>query len=121
MREQPSRLLGPLESEVMALLWRSGRAMSVREVLEELNASRRPALAYTTVMTVLTRLAEKDVLKRTPEGRGYIYEPVVPNAAALAVRGVMRDYGEAALAHFVDQARDDPELLARLERLMEQQ
>lgn len=120
MREEPARLRGRLEAEAMSVLWRNGQPMSVRHVLEVLNRKRRPPLAYTTVMTVLARLAEKDVLRRTPVGRGYVYEPVVPDAAALAVRGVMRDYGEAALAHFVDQARAAPELLARLERLMEE-
>ena len=92
--------------------------MSVRDVLGRLNAARSEPLAYTTVMTVLTRLADKHILGRVRDGRGYVYQPAVSDTAQIAVRGVMRDFGDAALAHFVDEARADPELLARLQRLM---
>ncbi len=104
----------------MALLWAADRPKSVREVLESLNADRRQPLAYTTVMTVLSRLAEKGVLERTPQGRGFAYAPVVDDEAAIAVQGVVRDYGEAALAHFVEQAKADPKLYRRLRRLMQE-
>lgn len=104
----------------MELLWAADGPRSVRDVLDALNAGRRPALAYTTVMTVLARLAEKGVLGRTPAGRGYVYAPAVSDEAGIAVRGVVRDYGEAALAHFVEQARADPKLYRRLRRLMEE-
>jgi predicted transcriptional regulator len=114
-------LLGPLEAEVMEVMWAAGAPLSVRAVLDELNGRRRQPLAYTTVMTVMARLAEKDVLHRTKDGRGYLYEPAVGNEAGIAVRDVIRDFGESALASFVEQARADPKLLKRLERLMRQQ
>ena len=104
----------------MELLWAADGPRSVRDVLEALNAGRRPALAYTTVMTVLARLAEKGVLERKPVGRGYVYTPAVTDEAGIAVRGVVRDYGEAAFAHFVEQAKADPRLYRRLRRLMEE-
>ena len=116
----PRRVLGALESEVMATLWSSGSPLSVRDVLERLNEDRSPALAYTTVMTVLARLAEKGVLTREQVGRGFAYAPAVGDEAAIAVRGVVQDYGEAAVAHFVEQARTDPKLYRRLRRLMEE-
>ena len=105
----------------MNVLWSSDGPMSVRDVLVRLNAGRSEPLAYTTVMTVLTRLADKHILKRVRDGRGYVYEPAVSDTAQIAVRGVMRDFGDAALAHFVDEARADPELLARLQRLLADQ
>jgi predicted transcriptional regulator len=71
-------------------------------------------------MTVLTRLAEKGVLERTPAGRGFVYSPAVVDEAAIAVRFVVTDYGEAALAHFVDHAKADPKLYRRLRRLLEE-
>ncbi len=111
--------LGPLEAEVMQALWAAGEPLTVREVLERLNRHRRPVLAYTTVMTVMARLAEKEILRRELDGRGYRYEAAVADAAAIAVREVVRDHGEAALAQFVDEARADPKLLRRLRRLME--
>ena len=105
----------------MDVLWSAGASMSVRAVLDELNRGRRPPLAYTTVMTVMSRLAEKDVLRRTKDGRGYVYEAAVGDVAGIAVRDVIRDFGESAVASFVEQARSDPKLLKRLERLMRQQ
>jgi len=115
----PVKGLGPLEAEVMQALWAAGEPLTVREVLERLNRHRRPVLAYTTVMTVMARLAEKEILRRELDGRGYRYEAAVADAAAIAVREVVRDHGEAALAQFVDEARADPKLLRRLRRLME--
>ncbi|MGH9013994.1 MAG: BlaI/MecI/CopY family transcriptional regulator [Acidimicrobiia bacterium] len=111
-------LLGPLERDVMRVLWATAEPLTVRAVLERLNRVRRPPLAYTTVMTVMARLAEKEVLRRHRVGRGYVYEPAVPDEAAIAVRDVVRDYGETAVAHFVDEARADPKIRRRLERLL---
>lgn len=102
----------------MEMLWAADGPRSVRHVLETLNDGRRSALAYTTVMTVLSRLAGKGVLVRARAGRGFVYSPVAGDEAGIAVREVVRDYGEAALAHFVEQARADPKLYRRLRRLM---
>ena len=108
-RELPPRL----ELECLKALWTLGEA-NVRDVQSALD---RP-LAYTTVMTVLARLAVKGALVRHQQGRSFAYAPKVADEAALAVRDVVRDYGEAALAHFVDEARADPKLYRRLRRLM---
>lgn len=118
LREPGPPLLGPLEQAVMAVLWEASAPLPVRDVLDALNARREAPLAYTTVMTVLVRLADKGAASRTRVGRGYAYAAAVPDQAALAVRGVLRDFGDAAVAHFVDQAARDPETLARLERLL---
>lgn len=118
-REREPDVLGPLEAEVMALAWKARAPLTVREVLEGLNELRPTPLAYTTVMTVMSRLAEKDILRRELNGRGYRYIAAVPDVAAIAVRNVVRDFGEAALAQFVDEARADPKLLQRLRRLLE--
>jgi predicted transcriptional regulator len=112
------QLLGPLEQEVMELMWKAGRPMSVRELLDQVNTGRVPELAYTTVMTVASRLAEKGALNRRREGRGYIYEPAASDQAGLAVRNVLRSYGEEAVAHFAEEARADPATLRRLRRLL---
>ncbi len=117
--DQTSRILGRLGAEVMEVLWAAGEPVTVRRVLDQLNTGRPESLAYTTVMTVLTRLAERGAATRTAAGRGYVYEPAVADAAELAVRNVVRDHGEAAVAHFVDQARADPRLLRRLEQLLD--
>jgi predicted transcriptional regulator len=119
--EDLSRVLGPLEADVMRYMWSARGPQGVRAVLDALNEGRRPPLAYTTVMTVMSRLAEKEILRRERQGRGYVYEPAVPDAAAIAVRNVMRDFGDAAVASLVDQARVDPRLRQRLERLLREE
>src|SRR5660398_211308 len=67
------QVLGDLEAEIMECMWDLGYA-SVRRVHECLQEDRN--IAYTTVMTVMTRLAEKGLLDRMQEGRAYIYSPV---------------------------------------------
>src|SRR6266536_2840020 len=75
--------LGPLEAEVMAVLWQADGPVSVREVVDRLNSGRAAALAYTTVMTVLSRLAGKGILVRKQQGRGFVYTPVVADTAEI--------------------------------------
>ena len=118
-RRSPNQL-GPLENEVMALVWQASAPLPVRDVLETLNEARtrKNQLAYTTVMTVLSRLAEKGALHRTAAGRGYVYEADAEDEAGMAVNTVLRDYGDAALARLVDAARADPKVMRRLQRLL---
>jgi predicted transcriptional regulator len=110
--------LGPLEAEVMAVLWDAGVPVSVREMVDRLNTGRAAPLAYTTVMTVLSRLAGKGILMRGQEGRSFVYTPAVADTAEIAVRLVLAEFGDAALARFVDRVELDPQLRARLRRLM---
>lgn len=105
----------------MEVVWSAGRAVSVRAVVDELNDGRSEPLAYTTVMTVMNRLAEKDALARTPAGRSFVYEATASNSAGIAVRGVIRTYGDEAITHFVEEARSNPEALRRLRALLEEE
>ncbi len=111
-------MLGPLEAEVMAVLWQADVPLSVREVVERLNRGRVAPLAYTTVMTVLSRLAGKGILVREQQGRGFVYLSVVADTAEIAVRGGLAEFGDAALARFVERVELDAGLRARLHRLM---
>lgn len=112
------RVLGPLEAEVMKIIWKAGEPISVRELLGKLNEGRKPELAYTTAMTVMSRLVDKGALTRRRKGRGYAYEAAVADTAGLAVRRVVREFGDEAVAHFIEEARADPETLRRLRRLL---
>ena len=104
----------------MEILWRADTPLSVRDVLSRLNKGRSQPLAYTTAMTVMSRLADKEILRRRREGRGYVYEAALGDSAAIAVHNVLRDHGDAALTHFVEEARADPKALRRLARLLSQ-
>jgi predicted transcriptional regulator len=110
---------GPLESEVMQAVWSTGEPVTVRQVVDDLNEQRAEPLAYTTVMTVMSRLATKRALSRRKAGRGYVYEAIAPDAAGLAVKDLLRAHGDVAVAHFVDEARTDPAMMRRLRRLLD--
>lgn len=66
------RPMGALEDEIMAYLWAAATPATPAEVHQAV----APDLAYTTVMTVLTRLWTKELLTREPQGRGFAYSPV---------------------------------------------
>ncbi|HEY7933394.1 MAG TPA: BlaI/MecI/CopY family transcriptional regulator [Solirubrobacteraceae bacterium] len=124
MAGRPKKTSGgfaPLESEVMDAVWGATDPVCVREVLDALNEQRPQPLAYTTVMTVMNRLVAKGVLTRDGERRSYVYEATAADAAGIAVRDVIRTYGDAAVAHFVDEARADPDVLSRLRALLAQE
>jgi predicted transcriptional regulator len=109
---------GPLSHEVMEAVWKAGRPVSVREIADALNSRRSEPLAYTTVMTVMVRLAEKETLTRERRGRGFVYTPTASDSAGIAVKSVIRAYGDSAMAHFVEEARADPDALERLRGLL---
>jgi predicted transcriptional regulator len=67
-----------LELRIMQVVWRRGRC-TVSEVQGEME----PALAYTTVQTMLNILERKGKLKRELEGRAYIYSATITEAKAL--------------------------------------
>jgi BlaI family penicillinase repressor len=64
--------LAPLELDCMNTLWPMGEA-SVRQIRDQL-AGRLPR-AYTTIMTIMDRLARKGVVERRKTGRAYVYRP----------------------------------------------
>ncbi|RXW31601.1 BlaI/MecI/CopY family transcriptional regulator [Propioniciclava flava] len=66
-------ILGDLEHAVMDVLWARKAPTPVRDVHDELAQHRE--IAYTTVMTVLDRLAKKGVVLRRLDGRAWLYEP----------------------------------------------
>jgi predicted transcriptional regulator len=78
----------PLELECLRALWDLGEA-NVRTVRERL-MSKRP-LAYTTVMTMLDRLARKQAVSRKKVGRSFSYTPLISreDIRQLAVREML--------------------------------
>ena len=109
------RAAGELEATVLAVLLEAGSALSPGEVRERIGGS----LAYTTVVTILSRLHAKGVLERHKAGRAYLYAPVAdqPGLAARRMTRVLDDEAdrEAVLARFVSSLSDsDEELLRRM-------
>jgi predicted transcriptional regulator len=108
---KPERLLPALELEVMKVLWQL-RTATVGQVQIELR--RRRSFAYTTVMTVLDRLAKKGAVSRQKQGRGYLYTPVLSRDAALrqSVDRILRDFFDSSpelmVAHLQSQHEPAP-------------
>lgn len=92
-----TRVLGPLESDIMDVIWRLGPS-TVSQVHRELRAKKE--IAYTTVMTTLTRLARKKLLDQDKSSLSYIYTAKLdkPSFDRYVVTGVvetlMADYHE---------------------------
>jgi predicted transcriptional regulator len=108
---------------VLDALWSSRSPLSVREVLAHIK--RRPALAYTTVLTVLDRLHEKEVVDREKQGKAFVYRPRVSREAwlgeqaAQVLTAAKAPPTEAVLLAFLDTAeRADPALLDHLSALI---
>lgn len=106
MRYPAHVAMGELEKAVMAELWAAGSPLTVREVHAGL--ARERSLAYTTVMTVLGRLAKKGVVHQELHGRAYRYSPVRNREEMTAelMLDALRTGSdpanrEAALQHFV--------------------
>ena len=104
--------LGELERAVMEHLWihqeAGGGSLTVREVHETVGTQRE--LAYTTVMTVLDRLAKKGLVTQERDGRAYLYSAVGTSEALTAqtMRETLGDLGapdrKGAMLHFLDDA-----------------
>ena len=67
--------LHELEAEVMEAVWSQDADVSVRQVMELLNAQAAKPRAYTTYMTIMRRLDEKKLLKRRRHGKTDFYRP----------------------------------------------
>ena len=95
----------PLEMLCLKALWSLGEG-NVSEVRGAVAESK--PLAYTTIMTVLERLAKKNVVSRRKVGRAFVYTPRI-------TRDAMR---RLALKEFVDSYFDgSEEKLARFLQL----
>ena len=111
--------LGDLERAVMDHLWSAPQPQTVRQVHEGLSEHRD--LAYTTVMTVLQRLAKKNLVSQIRDDRAHRYAPV--HGRDELVAGLMVDALDqvadtsgrrAALVHFVERVgADEAEALRR--------
>jgi predicted transcriptional regulator len=119
-RPNKRRPAGALEAEIVAALWAAGEPLTPKSVQDELGGK----LAYTTVMTALTRLYEKGVVSREKSGRAYAYTAVLdsPGIAAARMSELLEAGGdrEAVLARFLGTLSDtDEQTLVELLRAAE--
>ncbi len=119
-----NKVLGELENLIMELAWQKGE-VTVREVHQALLESRR--LAYTTVMTVMSRLADKGVLERHKVRAAYVYKPARTKqdftraVLGSVFSGLIRDFGKPAITQFLEIIEEqDPQRIEDLARLIEE-
>lgn len=115
MKDTPH--LGELELAIMEYVWRGDDEVDVPQVHRQLRKTRD--LAYTTVMTVMTRLYEKGVLERCEDRRPYRYRPALSREdySAGLMLDVLEEFGDrpAVLARFVERIRpQDVEFLRKI-------
>jgi len=119
MRPRKSTLTDQ-ELEIMKIVWQRKQA-SVRDVYEALLEHRK--IAYTSVMTMMKILEQKEYLKKTQEDRAYIYRPTRPQKQV--IKGMVREFvnrvfngsAEPLLLHLVEDrhlSKSDLEEISRM-------
>jgi predicted transcriptional regulator len=77
--------LGPLEQEILDILWQLGEA-TVKEIHERILADPDRELTYSSVTTVLNRLTKKGWLACQRQGKAFLWTPKVTAEQANAVK-----------------------------------
>lgn len=118
------KVFGELEAEIMQAVWALGQA-TVADVHKMIEAQR--AIAYTTVKTVMGRLADKGYLKRQSTERAHLYTPTksrdefLREVSDTVLAGLFGEFGQPIAAHLLEtMSRWDPSSLDRLQRLIEE-
>ncbi|HEY2018854.1 MAG TPA: BlaI/MecI/CopY family transcriptional regulator [Bryobacteraceae bacterium] len=121
MRKRSPTLTGQ-ELEIMKIVWERD-SVTVRDVYEALLERRK--VAYTTVMTMMKILEQKQYLKKNQDDRAYVYRPAQPQRQVIGdmvrdfVNRVFNGSAEPLLVHLVEEhnlSREDLEEIARLRR-----
>lgn len=99
------KVLGPLESEIMNVVWDQGSTTvsAVHKALRD-----KKDIAYTTVMTTMSRMAKKKLLTQDKSATSYVYAPALDRndfenyVVKSVIRGLFDDYGDAVVNYFVE-------------------
>jgi predicted transcriptional regulator len=121
-------VLGPLEKEIMQIVWKRNET-STHDVLEELKKKRD--IAMTTVSSTLNRLYDKKLLKRRTDkglrGLCYYYSPLLKKEefesliTAKVMDKLLKDFREPTTAYFIEKlAKSDPERLQELRKKIDE-
>lgn len=119
-------VFGPLEEEVMEVVWALSPPVTVAQVLRALRSTKKQKkdLAYSTVKAILSNLTDKSYLRKTSEGRSNVFSPIEnrqkfqERVVSEVVGTLARNYRQPLLAHLVDEIATDRTTLDDLERLI---
>src|SRR5580693_2196925 len=119
MRRKSLTLTGQ-ELEIMKIVWERD-SVTVRDVYEALLERRK--VAYTTVMTMMKILEQKQYLKKNQAERAYVYRPAQPKRQVVGdmvrdfVNRVFNGSAEPLLVHLVEEHDLSPKELAEIAKL----
>jgi predicted transcriptional regulator len=113
--------LGALQEKIMEILWAAKKPLKPAEVQAMLGNKD----AYTTIMTILKRMADKKIVKRKMVGKVYYYQPssckekFVESNLKNIYGDLMSAYGPAAIANFVDVVKSNKKDMELLKEYLE--
>ena len=118
------KVFGELEAAIIECLWARGHA-TVTDVYKTLSMDRE--IAYTTVKTVMERLADKGYLVCNSGQRAYVYTPTqsredfIRRVSDTVLSGLLNDFGETIATHLLEETvrQCDINDLDRLQALIE--
>jgi len=127
-RKEMEAFLGPLEANVIGVIWNSEKKpVRVREVYEKLK--QKKDIAYTTVMSTMDRLYDKDLLdRRIEKGKGglfYVYWPRLEeqnfkkSAVREVINSLIENFGEIVTSYLAEEATSDEQELKALREQVE--
>lgn|SRR5690606_263228 len=122
------RFFGSLEAKVMNILWEKEK-LTIKQAHEILN--KESPISFNAVMTVMMRLAEKEVLHKETSGGGRnrltLFSPLqskeqfIVEQTKAVTDGLINDFGSIIIDHFIDRLDgSDPELLERLQNKLDE-
>ena len=110
------------ELELMKMVWGHEDGVTVRDVYEELRATR--PVAYTTVMTSLRTLEQKGHLKATQQDRAFVYRAARPRQQVITemvrefVNRVFNGSSRPLVVHLLEDQQISETELREITRMM---
>ena len=120
----PPATLGPLEAQIMEILWAAPAPMPVSGVVETLGGQGR-RLSHSATKAVLNNLAAKGLVTKGRSGKATLFHPRLDRDAlkrevVASVFGWLRSqYGAPVISQLVDELALDEASLAEFERLIQ--
>ncbi len=116
--------MGHVQLRIMQVLWQKGSA-TAREITESINSVE--PIAHSTVQTMLRVLEDKQAVAHRPEGRTFVFFPLVPEAGFK--RGATRDLLESVfggnatslVAHLIDSGGVSQQEIEEIRKLIDRQ
>lgn len=123
--DSKATVLTAAEAEIMRVVWDEGGPVTVRKVYETLRE--RKVIAYTTVMSVMNKLAKKGILIQDKEATAYIYSAAVSDTEVAGgvldavVEKILGGVSEPLISRLLGpEARLSDEQIKRLEKILKE-